>query len=107
MTPYPCDSSSLAARRGFLARDQDAERPAALGREVVELEVLDVDLLRAERLRDPGQNARPVGDVHLHALERADVRVRLRQQRAPVAGGLADPAREPARVAALERALEL
>ncbi len=93
--------------RGVLAGDEHVERAAALGREVVELEVLDVDLLGAERLRDPREHARPVGDVHAHALHRAGILVGLRQQAAPVAAGLADPAGEPARVARLERPLEL
>ena len=39
------------------------------------LEVLDVDPLRAERLRDLGEDARPVGDVHLQPLQRAGVGV--------------------------------
>ena len=56
-----------------VAGDEDRQDAAALGREVAELEVLDVDPLRAERLRDPGEHARPVGDVHAEPLELARV----------------------------------
>src|SRR3979411_1678588 len=41
-----------------LAGDEHGQRAAALGRDVVELEVLDVDALRAESLRDPGEHTR-------------------------------------------------
>jgi hypothetical protein len=44
-------------------RDEHRQRAAALGRDVVELEVLDVDPLCAERLEDPGEHARAGLDV--------------------------------------------
>ena len=59
------------ALRLLQAGDEQLERPAALAREVAEVEVLDVDPLGAEPLRDPGQDARPVGDVDDDALQRA------------------------------------
>jgi len=74
---------------------------------VLHLEVLDVDALRPERLRDPGQHARPVGDVDAQVVELARVGVGVRQHPPPVSRGLADPACEEARVARLERGLEL
>ena len=45
--------------------------------------------------------------MHLEPLERAGVRVGLLEQAAAVSGRLADPAGEEARVALLERPLEL
>ena len=91
----------------LLARDQQCEGAAALARDVVELEVLDVDPLRAERLHDRGEDPRPVGDVHLHAEELGRLLERVAQELLALRRGLADPAREEARVAALERRLEL
>ncbi len=91
----------------MLPADEDRERAAALGREVLHLEVLDVDPLRAERLEDPGQDARPVGDVDAQPLQRARVVVGRREQAPAVAARLGDPAGEEARVAGGERCLEL
>ena len=107
-TPYPCCSRIAAARAAScLARDEDRDRAAALAGEVLEVEVGDVDPLGAERLRDPGDHARPVGNVHAQPLELAR-RPRTRsQQPAPVRRGLADPAREEAGVAGRERRLDL
>ncbi len=73
----------------------------------MELEVLDVDPLDAERLRDPREHARPVGHADEHALQLARVGERALEQAALVDAGLADPAGEEARVARLERGLEL
>src|SRR5581483_2933848 len=80
---------------------------APLGRDVLQLEVLDVDPLGAEGLRDSREDSGPVGDVDADAMERAWVVVRVGEHPAAVAGGLADPAREEARVAGGERVLEL
>ena len=77
-----------------LAGHEHGERAAPLGRHVLELEVLDVDLLGAERLRDARENAGPVGHVHADALKRADVVVGLVQQRA---AGCRPPRRSSAR----------
>src|SRR5256885_8617636 len=95
------------ALRLVLAGDEHCERPAALGRDVVELEVLDVDSLRAERLRDPGEHAGPVGDVHAEPLEPAGIRVLALEHPAAIARSLADEARKEARVALRERRLDL
>src|SRR5690348_8590585 len=64
-----------AAVGGVLARDEQGQRPAALGRDVMHLEVLDVDALCAERLRDRGEDTRSIRDVHAEAVERAGVGV--------------------------------
>ena len=104
-SPAPRASRRRAAPP--LAGDEQRQRAAALGRDVVQLEVLDVDALGAERLRDAGEHARPVGDVHAQALQLAGVRVLALEHPAAVAGGLADPAREKAGVALLERRLDL
>ena len=90
-----------------LAGDEDLERAAALGGHVGEVEVLDVDLLGAQRLRDSRQHAGTVGHVHLEAVERAGIRVGLLEQAAAVHGRLADPACEVAGIALLEGSLEL
>ena len=74
---------------------------------MVQLEVLDVDPLRAERLEDAGEHARPVGDVDAQPLQRAGVGEGRREQPPPVAARLADPAREEARVARAERRFDL
>ena len=74
---------------------------------MLELEVLDVDPLGAERLRDPREDARPVGDVDADALELAGVAVRAFEHPPAVGGGLADPAREEAGVPFAERRLDL
>ena len=74
---------------------------------MLQVEVLDVDPLRAERLGDPGEHAGPVGHVHAQPLQRAGVGVRGLEQPAPVRRRLADPAREEAGVAGRERGLEL
>ena len=91
----------------LLAGDEDRQGAAALGGEVLEVEVGDVDPLGAERLRDPGDHAGPVGDVDAQALERAGIVVGGLEQAPPVRRRLADPAGEKARVAGLERRLDL
>src|SRR5436309_2557695 len=74
---------------------------------MLQLEVLDVDLLRSESLSDAREDPRPVGHMYANALEVTDVRERLLEQPPAVARSLADPAREPAGVVALERMLQL
>ena len=74
---------------------------------MLELEVRDVDPLGAERLEDPGEDARAVGDVHAQPVQGARVLVGRVEHPAPVAARLADPAREKAGVAVGERGLEL
>ena len=89
-------------------RRRGRERAAALGREVLQLEVLDVDPLRAERLEDPGEHARPVGDVDAQPLQRAGVLVggrRACRRRLPPASPI-QRARKPASPRC-ERRLEL
>src|SRR5262249_27858585 len=44
-------------------RDEERERAAELGRDVLHVEVLDVHALRAERLRHLRERSRAVGDV--------------------------------------------
>ena len=90
-----------------LAGDEQCQRPAALRRHVMELEVLDVDALRAERLGDAGEDARAVGHVHADALERAGIRVLALEHAAAALRRLADPAGEDPGVALLERGLDL
>ena len=91
----PADDDDAVALRLEQRRPRAAPRPrpststrqraAALGRDVVQLEVLDVDPLGAERLRDPGEHARAVGHVHADALQRARVGVGALEHAAPVA----------------------
>src|SRR5687768_1121750 len=90
-----------------LACDQHGQRAAALRREVLQLEILDVDLLGAEGLRDPGEHSWPVGHMHAHPLELAHVGESLIEQTPPVHARLADPTSEPPRVARRQRLLEL
>src|SRR5207249_1681838 len=90
-----------------LAGHEDGQHAAAVGREVLELEVLDVDPLRPERLRDPGEDAGPVGNVDAQPLELPGIAVRPVEHPPPVLRGLRDPAGEIARVAGAERLLEL
>ena len=107
-TPYPCSSSSSAARRGgVLAGDEHGQVAAALRGDVLQLEVLDVDPRRPERLGDPGEHARAVRHVHVQLLEVARVGERLGEQPAPVRRRLGDPAGEEAGVSRLEGLLEL
>ena len=73
----------------------------------MELEVLDVDALGAECLRDPGEHARAVDHVHREPLQGAGLGERVLEQAAAMDGRLADPAGEEARVAPLEGPLEL
>src|SRR5690242_19509888 len=96
-----------AAMGGVLAGDEQSERPTALRRDVVHLEVLDVDALRAERLRDPGKDARAVRDVHAQPVQRAWVRILALEHPAAALRRLSDPAREEPGVALLERSLDL
>ena len=91
----PAHSSSVAARCASPSPlDEQRQRAAALGRDVVQLEVLDVDPLGAERLRDAGEHARPVGDVDAQPLQRArDPGTRARA----CAGGCSTPRRSSGR----------
>jgi hypothetical protein len=73
----------------------------------VELEVLDVDPLGAERLRDPREHARTVGHVHAQLMQLAGVGERALEHAPAVVGGLADPAGEEAGVALRQRGLDL
>ena len=70
-------------------RDDDRERAAAVGREVVHLEVLDVDALGAERLED-ARRARPAGRAggRAGAAGRPD-----RRMPSPASGGGCPPPR--------------
>src|SRR6266508_541894 len=95
------------ARSFVFVSDEEGERSAALAGHVLQLEVLDVDPLRAERLRDAGKNARAVGNVDAQTLKGARLLVRLREHAAPVPRRLRDPAGEEARVSLPQRALEL
>ena len=78
---------SRAARRRVPASSSPVTSsvsvPPRSGEMWLELEVLDVDPLGAERLGDPGEHARAVGDVHPDALQRA----RRRRTRARASGG--------------------
>src|SRR6266576_3717695 len=91
----------------FLAADEQRQRAAAVRRDVMQLEVLDVDPLGPERLCDPGKDAGAVGNVYAELLQLAGVRVGIRQHPAAVARGLADPAGEEAGVSGIEGVLEL
>src|SRR5262249_30103041 len=73
------------------AADEQRQRPAPLARHVLQLEVLDVDPLGAERLRDPGEHAWAVRYVHPQPLQRARLLVRLGEHPAAVARCLRDP----------------
>jgi len=53
------------------ARDEDDEHAAVLGRDVAQLEVLDVDAGRAERLRDAREDAGLVRDADPDAVQLA------------------------------------
>ena len=68
---------------------------------MLELEVLDVDPLGAERLEDAGKDARSVGDVHAQPVEGAGVVVRRSsiRRRLPLASPI-QRARKPASPAA-------
>ena len=74
---------------------------------MLEVEVGDVDPLRAERLEDPGEDARTVRDVDTNAVQRARVLVRGLEHLEPVAARLPDPARHKAGIAFGESGLEL
>src|SRR5689334_2224415 len=87
--------------------DEHGQRAAALGRDVVQLEVLDVDALGAERLGDACEHAGPIGHVHAEAVEVAGVRVLAVEHPPPALRRLADPAREEAGVTLRERGLDL
>src|SRR4051794_11777066 len=87
-----------------LAGDRDHHGAAAVGRHVVQLEVLDVDALSPQRLRYARQHARPVGHVDAHpvqVLRRG--RVGHLQQAAAMARRLGDPARHEPGILPLER----
>ena len=60
-----------------------------------------------ENLIGRDQEIRPVGDVDAHALDRAGILVGLGEEPPAVPARLSDPAGQPARVARLERALQL
>src|SRR5262249_49528160 len=89
------------------AADEHLERAAAFRRHVVELEVLYCDALGPERLRDRGEHAGAVGDVHTEALQRARVGVLALEHAASVRRRFADPAREKACVPLIEGGLDL
>ena len=74
---------------------------------MLELEVVDVEALRAECLEDPCEDTGPVRDVHAEAVQRARVLVCSVEHLAPVLARLADPAGEEAGVAVPECRLEL
>src|ERR687895_2702908 len=90
-----------------LPGDQHGQRPPSLGREVLQLEVLHVDPLGAERLEDSGENPRAVRDVYAEPVQGARVLVCRVEHPAAMRGRLADPARKRARVAGGERSFEL
>ena len=73
----------------------------------MDFEILDVDPLARQRLRDAREDTWPIGNVDLKPEQRAGVGVGRLEQVAPLGRGLADPAREVAGVALGERALEL
>jgi len=65
--------AAFARTRGVVgARYEDDEHAAVLRRYVAHFEVLEVDLCRAEDLRDPREDARPVRDADADAVQ-ADV----------------------------------
>ena len=84
-----------------LAGDEHRQDAAALGREVPELEVLDVDPLGAERLGDPGEDAGPVGHVRPSP---AGARPGRRTPRRASGGGSRTPRRSSARASRRRRA---
>src|SRR5437868_4621175 len=90
-----------------LAGDEQGQRAAALRRDVMELEVLDVDPLGAERLGDTSEHAGPVGHVDADALQHPGVGVLALEHPAAALRRLADPAGEETGVALFERALDL
>ena len=91
----PGSRAASAARRASPSPvTSSVSVPPRSGETCCELEVLDVDPLRAERLRDPREHARPVGDVDAHALQLARVGVRALEHPAAVA---APPRRSSAR----------
>ena len=107
-TWYPCASRILAARSASSAPPTSSVSvPPRSRRQVLQLEVLDVDALRAERLRDPGEDSRPVGHVHAQPLQHSRLLVGVGKHAPPVVGRLADPARKEARVTGRERLLDL
>ena len=81
-------------RRGVLARDEQRRARRRARAKWCELEVLDVDALRAERLRDPREHAGTVGHVHAQALQLARVLVRVLRA---CAAGCPTPPRSSAR----------
>src|SRR3954451_20052493 len=90
-----------------LAGHEERQRPAPLRRHVLELEVLNVDPLGAERLRHACKHAWAVGHVDAEPLQRARVVVRALEHPSPVPRRLADPAGQEAGVALGERDLDL
>src|SRR5690348_2064778 len=62
------------ALRLAAAGHEQGHRPAAFGRDVLQLEVLDVDPFRAERLRDASENTGAVGHMNAEPVQRARVR---------------------------------
>src|SRR5919198_3261624 len=96
------------AARLALAGHEHLERAAAFRRHVAELEVLDVDALGAESLRDAGEHARPVRDVDAQPVQVAGIcRIRALEHAPAVADRLADPAGDEPGVAGGERSLEV
>src|SRR5205823_7633136 len=63
-------AEELAGSVGVVgARDEDHEHAAVLRRDVAHLEVLEVDLRRAEDLRDPREHPGPVRDPDPDAVQ--------------------------------------
>src|SRR5262249_20840314 len=63
-------AEELARLRGIVgSRDEDDEDAAVFRRDVAQLEVLDVDLRRAEDLRDAGEDAGAVGNADADAVQ--------------------------------------
>src|SRR5439155_21979519 len=92
---------------GFvLTTDEERERAAAFPRKMLELEVLDVDALRAECLRDAREHTGTIGHVHAEPLQGARLLVRVGKHAAPVVRRLADPACEEAGVSRSPRTLD-
>ena len=74
----------------------------------MELEVLDVDALRTERLRDRGENSRRIRHVGPYAIEVARVGgVRCPQHPTAVAGSFVDPPPEQLPITSLESCLHV
>src|SRR5581483_3924561 len=92
---------------GVGAGDEDHEHTAVLGRDMAELEVLDVDGRGTQDLRDPRQHARAVGDADANAVQLPGLGlVRVREQLVAAALRIRDRALDERPVATLERTLD-